>query len=186
VSLVADIDWSILGPALELRGGQALVDDLIAPHISQPEPTTLRTIPAWLDELGELPVRERKLRLLDFVGEEVRKVFGMASGDPLDESRGLFQSGMNSLMSVSLKRGLEARTGLRLPGTLTFTYPTIEAIAVFVEETLFPSPAAESEREMPSEKKDKFSTSVAEMNESETNAAIAAELAAIQQKLGAF
>jgi len=185
-SLVADIDWSILGPALELRGGQALVDDLIAPHISQPEPTTLRTIPAWLDELGELPVRERKLRLLDFVGEEVRKVFGMASEDPLDESRGLFQSGMNSLMSVSLKRGLEARTGLRLPGTLTFTHPTIEAIAVFLEETLFPSPAAESEEEMPSEKKDKFSTSVAEMNESETNAAIAAELAAIQQKLGAF
>ena len=78
-SLVADIDWSILGPALELRGGQALVDDLIAPHISQPEPRTLRTIPAWLDELGELPVRERKLRLLDFVGEEVRKVFGMAA-----------------------------------------------------------------------------------------------------------
>ena len=39
---------------------------------------------------------------------------------------------------------------------------------------------------MPSEKKDEFSTSVAEMNESETNAAIAAELAAIQQKLGAF
>ncbi len=185
-SLVADIDWSILGPALELRGGQALVDDLIAPHISQPEPTTLRIIPAWLDELGELPVRERKLRLLDFVGEEVRKVFGMASEDPLDDSRGLFQSGMNSLMSVSLKRGLEARTGLRLPGTLTFTHPTIEAIAVFLEETLFPSPAAESEEEMPSEKKDKFSTSVAEMNESETNAAIAAELAAIQQKLGAF
>ncbi len=185
-SLVADIDWSILGPALELRGGQALVDDLIAPHISQPKPTTLRTIPAWLDELGELPVRERKLRLLDFVGEEVRKVFGMAPEDPLDESRGLFQAGMNSLMSVSLKRALEARTGLRLPGTLTFTYPTIEAIAVFLEETLFPSSVAENEEEMPSEKQDEFSTSVAEMNESETNAAIAAELAAIQQKFGAF
>ena len=185
-SLVADIDWSILGPALEQRGRQALVDDLIAPHISQPESTTLRTIPAWLDELEEMPVRQRKLRLLDFVGEEVRKVFGMAPEDPLDESRGLFQSGMNSLMSVSLKRGLEARTGLRLPGTLTFTYPTIEAIAVFLEETLFPSPVTASEEEVPSEKKDEFSTSVAEMNESETNAAIAAELAAIQQKLGAF
>ena len=185
-SLVANIDWSILGPALELKGRQALIDDLIAPRISQLEPTTLRTITAWLDELEELPVRERRLRLLDLVGEEVRKVFGMASEEPLDESRGLFQSGMNSLMSVSLKRALEARTGLRLPGTLTFTYPTIGAIAVFLEETLFPSRVTESEEEMPSEKKDEFSISVAEMNESETNAAIAAELAAIQQKLGAF
>ena len=49
-------------------------------------------------------------------------------------------------MSVSLKRGLEARTGLRLPGTLTFTYPTIEAIAVFLEETLFPSPVYRERR----------------------------------------
>jgi acyl carrier protein len=178
-----------LGPALELRGGQALVADLIPSSISQLEQTALRTIPTWLDELRELPIQERKHRLLDLVGGEVRKVFGMMSEDPLDESRGLFQSGMDSLMSVRLKRALEARTGLRLPGTLTFTYPTIEAIATYLEEALFPSPVAGKGREMPSlqsEKKDEFSTSVAEMNESETNAAIAAELAAIQQKLGAF
>jgi acyl transferase domain-containing protein/acyl carrier protein len=188
-SLVADIDWSTLGPALELRGGQALVADLIPSSISQLEQTALRTIPTWLDELRELPIQERKHRLLDLVGGGVRKVFGMTSEDPLDESRGLFQSGMDSLMSVRLKRALEARTGLRLPGTLTFTYPTIEAIATYLEESLFPSPVAGKGREMPSlqsEKKDEFSTSVAEMNESETNAAIAAELAAIQQKLGAF
>ncbi len=188
-SLVADIDWTVLGPALEIRGGQALVADLIASTISEAEQTTLRTTPTWLDALRNLPVQERKHRLLDLVGGEVRKIFGMKSEDPLDESRGLFQSGMDSLMSVRLKRALEAGTGLRLPGTLTFTYPTIDAIATYLEETLFQSPIAGKGREMPSlqsEKRDEFSHSVAEMNESETNAAIVAELAAIQQKLGAF
>jgi acyl transferase domain-containing protein/acyl carrier protein len=186
--LVADIDWRVLGPALETRGRQALVESLVAADISDPEPITVRADALWLDEVRELPVRDRKHRLLDFVGGEVRKVFGMASDDPLDEGRGLFQSGMDSLMSVKLKRALEAGTGLRLPGTLTFTYPTIEAIAAYLEERLFPLPVAEagSETLSPRSEEEDFSASVAEMSESETNAAIAAELAAIQQKLGAF
>jgi len=90
-------------------------------------------------------------------------------------------------MSVKLKRRLEEGTGLRLPGTLTLMYPTITALAEFVEDKLFAStvlPLASAPPLSTREQDESFSTSVAGMSESETNAAIAAELAAIQQKLG--
>jgi acyl transferase domain-containing protein/acyl carrier protein len=186
VQVVADIDWNILGPALEARGRAALSADLIEPR------TTLATAvdvqeKAWLEGLANLPPQERTIRLLDFVGGETRKVFGMMPQDPLDETRGLFQLGMDSLMSVKLKRRLEAGTGLRLPGTLTLTYPTITALAGYLEEKLFPSTVLPSSGAPPLSRRgqdESFSVSVAGMSESEINAAIAAELAAIQQKLG--
>ena len=185
--VVADIDWSVLGPALDMRGRQALVADLIDQRISPPK-IELNADLGWLDALRNLSLQERKHRLLDFVGGEVRRVFGWRPEDPVDESRGLFQSGMDSLMSVKLKRRLEAGTGLRLPGTLTLTYPTIVAIAEYLDETLFPSSVTEV-KEMSSlsdRKEESTSALIAEMSEAEANAAIAEELAAIQQKFGAL
>jgi hypothetical protein len=94
---------------------------------------------------------------------------------------------MDSLMSVKLKRRLEAGTGLRLPGTLTLTYPTITALATYLEEKLFASTDAPlvSVQPLPTREPDpSLSGSVIGMSDTETDAAIAAELAAIQQKLG--
>jgi acyl transferase domain-containing protein/acyl carrier protein len=186
VLVVADIDWNILGPALETRGRAALSTELMVPRTTSAKAMDAQG-KAWLGELANLSQQERRLRLLDFVAGEARKVFGMMPEDPLDETRGLFQLGMDSLMSVKLKRRLEEGTGLRLPGTLTLMYPTITALAEFIEEKLFASTVLLPASVPPSstrERDESFSTSVAEMNESETNAAIAAELAAIQQKLG--
>ena len=44
----------------------------------------------------------------------------------------MFDLGMDSLMAVELKRSLEAGTGLQLPSTLTFNYPTIRAMAGYL------------------------------------------------------
>ena len=186
VQIVADIDWNVLGPALETRGRAALITDLLESDTTLAKAVDVQE-KAWLKGLANLSQHERMIRLLDFVGGETRKVFAMLPEDPLDETRGLFQLGMDSLMSVKLKRRLEAGTGLRLSGTLTLTYPTITALAEYLEGRLFPS------MELPSSAKtlspvrgqdESFSASLAGMSESETNAAIAAELAAIQQKLG--
>jgi acyl transferase domain-containing protein/acyl carrier protein len=195
--LIADIGWKTLGPALESRGKHLFTSGLT---VSSGEPAgeqdlgipvaESQTQRQWLDSLRPLPADERKYRLLGFVGAEVRAVFGMAPGDPVDETRGLFQLGMDSLMSVKLRRRLEAGTALRLPGTLTFTYPTITAIADFLEERLFPSHLAEPVIKVPSRLKEPDAAPVDQVNEvdamddAETSAAIAAELAAIRQKLG--
>jgi NAD(P)-dependent dehydrogenase (short-subunit alcohol dehydrogenase family) len=182
-ALVADIDWAFLGSALEMRGRHALVTELMAASPSRVKVTDAPQDTAWLQLLRGLPPSDRKHKLLDLVGGEVRTIFGMMPEDPLEEDRGLFQMGMDSLMSVRLKRRFEAGSGLRLPGTLTLTYPTVLALAAYLEEKLFPDvePASPSLREAHEES---IAVSIAGMDEAETNAAIAAELAEIQQKLG--
>lgn len=182
-SMVADIDWAVLSPALEMRGRQALVEGITGETVSMAKPD-LPEETAWLADLRDLSAQERWYRLLDFVGGAVRNVFGMTAQDPLDEDRGLFQMGMDSLMSVRLKRRLEAVTGLRLPGTLTLTYPTISTLARYLEERLFPAKTHSNGASATPVKSDKGELSpVDQMNDSEIDAAIAAELVAIQQKL---
>jgi hypothetical protein len=44
----------------------------------------------------------------------------------------LFDMGMDSLMAVELKGRLERSLGVPLPSTLTFNYPTIEALASYL------------------------------------------------------
>ena len=47
--------------------------------------------------------------------------------------------GMDSLMSVELKRRLENRSGLQLPHTVIFNYPNVRALAGYLLEELGPS-----------------------------------------------
>ena len=185
-ALVAEIDWAVLGPALEMRGRHAFIEGLTREAPSSKRSEVPQEI-AWLDKLNDLSAEERRYRLLDFVGEAARNVFGMTAQDSLEEGRGLFEMGMDSLMSVRLKRRLEAGTGLRLPGTLTLTYPSISALAQYLEERLFPSEVRSTVVSSRTAKEEAAKlASPDHMNDSEIDAAIAAEFAAIQQKLGAL
>jgi acyl carrier protein len=75
----------------------------------------------------------------------------MPPDEPPSHDAGLFDLGMDSLMSVELKRRLERGFGAQLPSTLAFNYPNIRALAsyllarVFKEETPVPAPPAEPE-----------------------------------------
>lgn len=181
--LVAAIEWSVLGPALEMRGCERLIEEFLPDRTVVLKELEEPKIATSLAELSTLSKQDREDRLCDVVSVEVRKIFGMEENEFLDISRGLFQMGMDSLMSVKLKRALEIRTGLRLPGTLTLLYPNISKLGAYLEEKLVPKPdkdKAASGSQYESLK------DVSEMTDQETSAAIAAELTAIHQKLGAM
>jgi acyl transferase domain-containing protein len=183
--IIADIDWGILGPVLEMRGRRPLIEDLIAEAELRPLVEDSGAKTAWLRGLGKLSPKERRNRMLDFVAAETRQVFGLAPDEAQDESRGLFAMGMNSLMSVQLKRRLEAGTGLRLPGTLTLTYPSIAALAGYLESAIFGKGGDMTAQGAAPPTADVELHSLEKMNDAETSAALAAELAAVRQKLGA-
>jgi acyl carrier protein len=186
--VVAAIDWTTLGPALELQGKDAFVAEVKESGGAAVKIPGEAGAGEWLAELRGAPASDRFDRLLAFVSGQAKVVFGVAPGEPLDAHRGLFEMGMNSLMSVQLKRRLEAGLGLKLPGTLTLNYPNVTALASFLQAKLFaetqamPSAAAPPNQEFHPAVADL--ASVAGMSESETDAALAAELAVIQQKLG--
>src|SRR5262249_25544965 len=75
--------------------------------------------------------------LLDFVRGEVAKVLGHRAPSQLNVQQGLFDMGLDSLMAVELRSRLESASGERLPSTLTFNYPNIQALTTYLEESVF-------------------------------------------------
>ena len=78
-----------------------------------------------LDARGE----ERRHLLVAFVCEEVAAVLGHASATDIDPDRAFKELGFDSLLAVELRNRMSAATGLQLPSTLIFEYPTSTALA---------------------------------------------------------
>ncbi|MFJ9041510.1 type I polyketide synthase [Streptomyces sp. NPDC102406] len=81
--------------------------------------------PAGLvDRLATLPAPQAREALLDRIREQAAVVLGHSSGAGVDADQAFTQLGFDSLTAVELCNLLAAETGLRLPSTLVFSYPT--------------------------------------------------------------
>uniref|UniRef100_A0AAU3HR22 Type I polyketide synthase n=1 Tax=Streptomyces sp. NBC_01393 TaxID=2903851 RepID=A0AAU3HR22_9ACTN len=81
------------------------------------------------ERLVALPEAERVSVLTGVVRREAAVVLGVVSADGIGAEQVLKELGIDSLMAVELRRRLSAETGLTLPSTLAFDYPTPSAIA---------------------------------------------------------
>ncbi|WP_405666370.1 SDR family NAD(P)-dependent oxidoreductase [Streptomyces sp. NBC_01166] len=110
---------------------------------SAPVRRTVRAVEAAPEEaeplvrrLAELGVADGRRLLVDTVCGHVADVLGHGSGGAVDAERPLGDLGVDSLAALELRNRLSADTGLRLSTTLTFDYPTSEALAQHLFEEL--------------------------------------------------
>ncbi|WP_230687268.1 type I polyketide synthase, partial [Catellatospora vulcania] len=87
---------------------------------------------------GQTPAQQHGT-LLDLVRDEAAAVGGLTGAVPGD--RPFKELGFTSLSAVQLRGRLTGVTGLRLPATLAFDHPTPQAVARFLHERLFGTPA---------------------------------------------
>ncbi|MFB7958363.1 type I polyketide synthase, partial [Streptomyces sp. NPDC056045] len=81
------------------------------------------------EQLAALPEAERSAWLIRLVQREAAVVLGVSDADGIGAQQVLKELGIDSLMAVELRRRLSAETGLTLPSTLAFDYPTPTAVA---------------------------------------------------------
>ncbi|MGW2378480.1 type I polyketide synthase, partial [Kitasatospora sp. NPDC001683] len=123
-------------PTLRDRGG---VPALLRGLVRTPARRAVAA-PAAIDltrRLSGLGGEERRAAVLDLVRDQIALVLGHEGRSTVDPSKAFQDLGFDSLTAVELRNRLRTVTGLKLPATVVFDYPTAHALAGFLLEGLF-------------------------------------------------
>ncbi|GHC75303.1 hypothetical protein GCM10010349_54470 [Streptomyces flavofungini] len=139
------LDTASLRASAGPGGVQPVFSDLVGTPARRVDRTVVRsgnpaepngTGPALVAQLAGLSPEERERALLDAVRGNVATVLGHSGPEAIGATRGFLELGVDSLTAVELRNRLNSLSGLRLPATLIFDYPSPAALASYLDESL--------------------------------------------------
>ncbi|MFK3985770.1 type I polyketide synthase [Micromonospora sp. NPDC050397] len=97
---------------------------------------------SYAQRLAGLPPADQRQVLLDLVRGQAAAVLGRGDGEAINTEQAFKELGFDSLLAVELRNRLNTSTGVRLPVTLVFDYPTPLELAHQLWTQLCPDSAA--------------------------------------------
>ncbi|MEM7130014.1 MAG: beta-ketoacyl synthase N-terminal-like domain-containing protein [Chloroflexota bacterium] len=93
----------------------------------------------FLQQLEQAAGKERNTLLLQHLQLVSTKILGLDPSQLIAVKQRVLDLGLDSLMAVELRNYLQSTLAHTLPSTLMFEYPTLEELANYLEQTVFPS-----------------------------------------------
>ncbi|MBB5895105.1 type I polyketide synthase [Kutzneria kofuensis] len=118
--------------AAALRTRTDEIPALLRGLVRNPVRTVAKSASSLKDRIAGLSEVDQTRVVLDLVRARVASVLGHASVDTIAPDRDFRELGFDSLSAVDFRNLLNTETGLRLPATLIFDYPTPSAIASYL------------------------------------------------------
>jgi pimaricinolide synthase PimS2 len=134
---VADVDWARFAPVFTALRPWRLLDQI--PEVKQltapPPAGAAASAPAGdlKARLAGMPPAERERVVTDLVCTHASAVLGHGSSGRIPADRAFREMGFDSLTAVELRNRLNAATGLRLPSTVVFDYPSPLVLAGYLD-----------------------------------------------------
>jgi acyl carrier protein len=134
-ALVLPIDWEIFANQAVRPWTSQMIIDLLperARASKQQSPAGSAPQVTLADLAAKLSASELRVAVEGSVLSQIARVLRLPDSQTVPMNRGLTEMGMDSLMSLELKKHLEIAVGKSLPATLTFRYPTAADLVGFL------------------------------------------------------
>ncbi len=181
---VLQVDWSKFLSQFPANHQPLLFSQLVQEVHSQPLAQSPATQVQYqlLEELQAALPKQRQTLLVIYLQNTVATVMRTDSLPEIEV--GFFEMGMDSLMTMELKNRLQTSLEITLASTLTYEYPTIQALAEYLLNILVPVEASsdsETEFNETTQEQTNFLAEIEHLSSNELAALIDKELAALER-----
>ncbi|MFL6123121.1 SDR family NAD(P)-dependent oxidoreductase [Actinophytocola sp.] len=136
--VVVDIAWDRFAPGFTVLRPSPLLADLpeVRAALAAPATQAAGEANSLAARLAGAGAGERDRIVLEVVCQQVAATLGHPNPNGIDPERAFRELGFDSLTAVDLRNRLSVATGMTLPATLAFDYPTPAALADHLHATV--------------------------------------------------
>ncbi|UGT60383.1 SDR family NAD(P)-dependent oxidoreductase [Nocardia asteroides] len=143
---IADIDWSRFAPVYAASRHRPLLQELPEAQAAlraEQEHAEVATLAGFRERMAGLSTSDRYDAVAEVVSSQVAAVLGHSDVEAISADRNFRDLGFDSLTAVEVRNRLNTATGLRLPATLVFDWPTPDAVTIHILDQISDSDLSE-------------------------------------------